>query len=267
MHAPPLKNQQDDCGCSGLNNNVLKAAYCRVYLFPKASLGHESSTLSQEKYGVSGASTSTCPSSHVLNARCMSTLQFDRRDSRKADLLLTARSCSTVAETRDSFDVLFRATVPTPATSCPAFFTSIFLLTSFKFSCTSIHFFSDGLLALRDVRTVLLDSAPGDVLPASSGPCRTRCPFLSPVAQLLFLRAAAPLNVAIERVLNLPKLGFSCSVAVLRLERFCLVMQYEWVSRRSRPPAKMSPLTRCCQASPTCGVRQCTTTALAASWQ
>ena len=51
----------------------------------------------------------------------MSTLQIDKRDSRKVDLLLKARSCSSMAEKKESFDVFLQATLPRPATFCPAF--------------------------------------------------------------------------------------------------------------------------------------------------
>ena len=67
----------------------------------------------------------------------MSTLQTDKRNARKADLVLKARSCSTLAEKKDSFDVFLHATLLRPATFCPAFFTPIFLVTSYTFSCTS----------------------------------------------------------------------------------------------------------------------------------
>ena len=44
----------------------------------------------------------------------MSTLQNDNRDSRKADHLRKVRSGSTLAEEKDSFDVLFHTTSPWP---------------------------------------------------------------------------------------------------------------------------------------------------------
>ena len=94
-------------------------------------------------------------------------------------------------------------------------------------------------LALRDVllgflagsmRTARLDSIPGEVLRAQSGPCRTRGHFLR-FRPAPFFVAAALLNVVIEPALNLPELDLSVSVAVLQLERSCLVLQHEWCPR------------------------------------
>ena len=86
---------------------------------------------------------------------------------------------------------------------------------------------SGRLLALREVllgflpgskRTAHLDCVHGEVWRAKSGPCRARGPLISRFGQLLFL-AAVLLVVAIEPVLNLPKIDLSVSIAALQLER------------------------------------------------
>ena len=111
------------------------------------------------------------------------------------------------------------------------------------------------LLALRDElsrflpgskRTVHLDSVPWGGFACLVWSMSQQGPISCPGSPSSLV-AAALLNVAMEPALNLPKLHLSVSDAVLQLERLCLVLQHEWFSRRSRPPAKKSPQTRSCQ--------------------
>ena len=78
------------------------------------------------------------------------------------------------------------------------------------------------------------------------------------------------INVAVELVLNLPKLDLSVTVGVLQLERATSRDVARVVFPTSCPPAKKSLRMRSCQVSPPCGARfprQRTTTALAATWR
>ena len=85
--------------------------FCRLRHGPLRTnqLGHGSSTLYHEAFHASDASTSTCLSSHFLNAWCMSTSHtYKKSDSRNTELLLKARSCSTLVERKGSFDVFLQ---------------------------------------------------------------------------------------------------------------------------------------------------------------
>ena len=80
-----------------------------------------------------------CRSSNIRKARFQSTLQIVNELSRTSDLLLKAFSRTTLAEKKDSFDVLLHASVPGPAPLCPSFIDTTFQVTYFNFSCISTH--------------------------------------------------------------------------------------------------------------------------------